>query len=71
MNTIAEIIVMSFAPCYVQLINDLPGYTCRVNDPKRNILPLSNDENRRSLSCFYQRLFEKYPLLFYFEMDNS
>ena len=24
--------------------------------------PLSNDENRRSLSCIYKKLFKKYPL---------
>ena len=32
---------------------------------------LSNGENRRSLSYSYQKLFKKWPLLLYFEMDNS
>jgi hypothetical protein len=31
----------------------------------------SNGENRTSLSCSYQKLFEKYPPAFFFEMGNT
>ena len=34
-------------------------------------ISLSNTENRRSLSCSYQKLFKKQPGAFYFEMDSS
>jgi hypothetical protein len=33
--------------------------------------PLSDSENRRSLSYSYRKLFQKYPPFFYFETDNS
>ncbi len=34
-------------------------------------IPLSNSENRRSLSYSYQKLFNLQPGLFYFETDSS
>jgi hypothetical protein len=34
-------------------------------------ISLSNGENRRSLSCFYQKLFNLQPGAFYFETDSS
>jgi hypothetical protein len=33
--------------------------------------PLSNGENRSSLSCSYQKLFNLQSVIFYFETDNS